>query len=105
MYKLNALIILLSIAALLMLAVAANAQAKPRMIVMTDIGADPDDQQSMVRLFVMANEFEIEGLLATTSTWQSTPRPDLINSLVNNYGNVRANLALHDSSFPIKSTC
>ncbi len=41
--------------------------AKPRLIVLTDIGGDPDDQQSMVRLLVHANEFDIEGLIATAS--------------------------------------
>jgi uncharacterized membrane protein len=40
---------------------------KPRLIVLTDIGGDPDDQQSMVRLMVYANEFDIEGLIASAS--------------------------------------
>tara|TARA_R110002072_G_C7906054_1_gene529957 strand:- start:23 stop:1669 length:1647 start_codon:yes stop_codon:yes gene_type:complete len=35
---------------------------KPRMIVTTDLGADPDDEQSLVRMLVCANEFDIEGL-------------------------------------------
>ena len=33
--------------------------------VLTDIGADPDDQQSMIRLMVYANEFDSELLIAT----------------------------------------
>ena len=32
---------------------------KPRIIVTTDLGADPDDEQSLVRLLVSANEFDI----------------------------------------------
>jgi len=44
---------------------------KPRVIVLTDIGGDPDDQQSMVRFLVYANEFDVEGLIATTSGWKS----------------------------------
>lgn len=44
-----------------------NAPSKPRLLVLTDIGGDPDDQQSMVRLMVYANEFEIEGLIATAA--------------------------------------
>jgi hypothetical protein len=39
---------------------------EPRLLVLTDIG-DPDDQQSMIRLMVYANEFVIEGLVATAS--------------------------------------
>jgi len=37
------------------------AAARPRLAVLTDIGGDPDDRQSLVRLMVYANEFEIEG--------------------------------------------
>ena len=40
---------------------------KPRVLILTDIGGDPDDQQSLIRLLVYANEFEIEGLVATAS--------------------------------------
>jgi len=40
---------------------------RPRLVVLTDIGGDPDDQQSMIRLLVHANEFVIEGLIATAS--------------------------------------
>ena len=32
---------------------------KPRIINTTDLGADPDDEQSMVRQLVCANEFDI----------------------------------------------
>ena len=32
---------------------------KPRVIVTADLGADPDDEQSLVRLFVSANEFDL----------------------------------------------
>ena len=39
---------------------------KPRVINTTDLGADPDDKQSMVRQLVSSNEFEIEGLIVST---------------------------------------
>ena len=42
---------------------------RPRVIVMTDIANEPDDQMSMVRFLVYANQYDIEGLVATTSTW------------------------------------
>ena len=38
---------------------------RPRLVVLTDIGGDPDDTQSMIRLMTYANEFEIEGLIAS----------------------------------------
>ena len=48
-------------------AAAADGPAKPRLVVLTDIGGDPDDQQSMIRLMLYANEFEIEGLIASAA--------------------------------------
>src|SRR5690242_2225619 len=44
-----------------------NAADRPRLAVLTDIGGDPDDQQSMIRLMVYANEFDLELLLASAS--------------------------------------
>ena len=55
---------------------------KPRLLVLTDIGNEPDDQMSMVRLLVYANQFEIEGLVATTSTWQKRAvKPEILHEL------------------------
>jgi hypothetical protein len=39
---------------------------KTRVVVLTDIANEPDDQMSMVRFLVYANQFDIEGLVATT---------------------------------------
>ena len=39
---------------------------KQRVIVMTDIANEPDDQMSMVRFLVYSNQFDVEGLIATT---------------------------------------
>jgi hypothetical protein len=47
--------------------IVSNAEARPRLAILTDIGGDPDDQQSMVRLMVYSQEFEIEALIATAS--------------------------------------
>lgn len=78
---------------------------QPRLLVLTDIGGDPDDQQSMVRLMVHANEFELEGLIATASGTpnelkEKVTKPHLIRELVEAYGQVRANLARHADGFP-----
>ena len=45
-------------------------EPKQRLIVLTDIEADPDDSQSLVRLLLYANQIDIEGIVATTSTHQ-----------------------------------
>ena len=44
-----------------------GAAERPRLAVLTDIGGDPDDQQSLIRLMLYANEFDIEVLIATAA--------------------------------------
>lgn len=79
-----------------------SATAKPRIIVLTDIGeGEPDDEQSLIRLMVYANEFEIEALIANTSAWQRrSVHPELIRAIVEAYGRVRANLLVHAQGYP-----
>jgi len=80
---------------------AAAATDKPRVFVLTDISNEPDDEESMVRFLVYANEFDVEGLVATTSTWlRKTTRVDLIHRQLDAYGQVRANLLKHAPGFP-----
>jgi hypothetical protein len=74
---------------------------RPRVLIMTDIANEPDDQMSLVRLLVYANQFEIEGLVATTSTWmRSRVRPDVIHEVLDAYDQVQPNLLIHDPGFP-----
>ena len=74
---------------------------KQRIVVMTDIANEPDDQMSMVRFLVYSNQFDVEGLIATTSTWmKSKVRPDVIQMLVAAYEQVRPKLVLHQPGFP-----
>lgn len=74
---------------------------KPRLLVLTDISNEPDDEESLVRLLVYSNEFDIEGLVATTSVWlKNQVRPDLLVRGVKAYGQVRANLLLHAPGYP-----
>ena len=82
-----------------------HAGAKPRLIVLTDIGGDPDDQQSMIRLMLYSNEFEIEGLIASASgtpgeLGKAVVKPHLIAQIVRAYGEVRGNLIMHESGYP-----
>ena len=74
---------------------------KQRLFVLTDITNEPDDQQSLVRLLVYSNEYDIEGIVATTSTHlRSGIRQDKIEELIKNYGKVKANLDKHAEGFP-----
>lgn len=87
--------------ALWMIAAQCIAAEKPRLIVLTDISNEPDDEESLVRLLVYSNEYDIEGLIATTSTWlRSNPRPDLIRRDIKAYAQVRGNLLKHAPGFP-----
>lgn len=83
-------------------ATAAGTTAAPsRLIVLTDIEADPDDTESLVRLLLYSNEIDLEGLIATTSTWKQTSvAPESIRAVIAAYARVRDNLLLHDRRYP-----
>ncbi|MBN2213929.1 MAG: DUF1593 domain-containing protein [Bacteroidales bacterium] len=79
----------------------APAAEKPRIFVLTDIKNEPDDEMSMVRFLVYANNFDIEGLAATTSVHQrNAVAPWRISEIVDAYTRVRDNLEKHESGFP-----
>ncbi len=72
--RLPSLILLVLLLPLTLLAASPADSLKPRIIVLTDISpndVEPDDMESMIRLFVHADLFEIEGLVATTG-WSSS---------------------------------
>ncbi len=78
-----------------------DAHARERVFVLTDISNEPDDEQSLVRFLVYANEYDVEGLVATTSTHlRSGPREDLIRRQLEAYSKVRPNLEQHAARFP-----
>jgi hypothetical protein len=86
---------------LCIIALTSFALEKERVIVLTDISNEPDDEESLVRFLVYANEYEVEGLIATTSVWlRNEPRLDLIQRQVKAYGQIRDNLSRHASGFP-----
>jgi len=71
---------------------------KHRLLVLTDIGGDPDDQQSMVRLLLYANEFDLEGLIATST--RSQVNPVQLRERIEAYRKVRPNLVKHAEDYP-----
>lgn len=78
---------------------------KQRLIVLTDIGAEADDTESMVRLLLYSDAIDIEGLVATTSTWKRTSvSPDLIQNVIQAYAKVHGNLLKHDPDYPEAGT-
>ena len=109
MFRLIAIIVL-GLSTSLSLAVATNTTpaaesiqaAKPyRMVVLTDIGAEVDDTESMVRLLLYSDVIDIQGLIATTSTWKRTSvSPELIEDVIGAYAKVHGNLVKHDANYP-----
>lgn len=78
-----------------------------RVIVETDAGGDPDDEQSMVRFLLYVNEWDVEGIIVT--------RPDardgenlnsvrtgmgIVRQLIDAYGKCHPHLVEHDRRFP-----
>jgi hypothetical protein len=73
----------------------------PRAVILSDIGNEPDDQMSLVRLLLYSNEIEIEALIASTSTWQKKAvHPEMMRAVIAAYGRVRDNLLLHAQGWP-----
>ncbi|WP_346863461.1 nucleoside hydrolase-like domain-containing protein [uncultured Draconibacterium sp.] len=84
--------------------ISAQTNQKQRLIVLTDIEADPDDSQSLVRLLLYSNQIDIEGLIATTSIHQKTRvAPETIHSILGAYEKVQPNLLKHETDFPAAS--
>ncbi|MGF7149023.1 hypothetical protein FHS96_002665 [Sphingomonas zeicaulis] len=98
------------IGAMLALAAGAAAAEPPakadrlRLIVLTDIENEPDDAQSLVRFLTYANQWDVEGLVATTSIHQRDRiAPERIRRIVAAYGKVRDNLERHERGFPTEA--
>ncbi len=96
---------LLFVAALTTPAVSLSAQPpKQRIIVISDIGNEPDDQMSLVRYLLYSNAVDTEGLIACTSTWlRTTPHPEMMHSVIAAYGQVRGNLLKHELGWPTQA--
>ncbi len=78
---------------------------RPRLAVLTDIGGDPDDTQSLIRLLMYANEFDVEAIIASASGTRgeldmAITRPDLILQLIDAYKQVLPNLRGHADDWP-----
>jgi hypothetical protein len=96
----------------LLCAVAASSLAQEqrlRLIVETDAGGDPDDEQSLVRFLVYANEWDVEGIIANRPAARDrenlNPVRDglgIVRRQLEAYGQVHEKLVLHDRRFPTK---
>ncbi len=80
-----------------------NPDAKTRVINITDLLADPDDEQSLVRMLVTSDQIELEGIIVSTSCfrpYQDQSAMDRLNKITDAYGEALPNLQIHSSSYP-----
>ena len=77
-------------------------EAKPRVIVTSD--GEIDDECSMVRFLLYANQWDIEGIVTSSSQyhWQghSWAGDDWIEPYLDAYAQVYPNLLKHDPAYP-----
>ncbi len=92
----------------------AVARPRPRVVVMSDfppldviIGpgpankrSDPDDIQSMVRFLLYTNEFDVQGLVASSATFANIANKQNVLDILNLYDKVDENLRKHDPRYP-----
>ncbi|HEY5914005.1 MAG TPA: nucleoside hydrolase-like domain-containing protein, partial [Verrucomicrobiae bacterium] len=78
-----------------------------RYIIETDAGGDPDDEQSLVRFLLYANEWDVEGIIANrpvarTGENLNVERTGLgiVQRLIGAYALCYTNLVQHDPRYP-----
>jgi len=83
------------------------AQDRLRLIIETDAGGDPDDEQSLVRFLLYANEWDIEGIIANRPHARDgeNKNPErtglgIVRRLLKAYGDCHTNLVRHDPRYP-----
>jgi hypothetical protein len=82
----------------------AQSEKKLRVFVLTDIENEPDDAMSFVRFLTYSNQFDIEGIVATTSCWQRSKTAEWrLHDITEAYGKVRDNLEIHEKGFPTEA--
>ena len=94
--------IILVTLALMLLGVNTNAQMseKPRVIAMTD--GEIDDQCSMIRFLLHANDMEVVAIIQTNSIFQrgGWSNAGWIEKQLDAYEQVYPNLIVHDPAYP-----
>ena len=82
---------------------------KHRLIILADMGNEPDEMQQITHLLMYNNEIDIEGLIAVTGIWlrpdfngpayRKRLHPDLLFKLIDGYSEVYDNLKKHDDGW------
>ena len=100
--------LLIGIFCLLLPVQTAYAIEKTRLIIMADMGNEPDEEQQMMHMLMYSNMFDLEGLIACSGKYLHDGRdgfkgkvhPELFHNLIDGYEKVLANLNKHASGWP-----
>jgi hypothetical protein len=83
------------------------AQEKLRVVVETDAGGDPDDEQSLVRFLLYTNEWDVEAIIGNRADARDGENlnpvrtgPGILHQFVDAYGKVHARLSENAPGFP-----
>src|SRR5262245_63223307 len=87
----------LIVAALVISLTPARADDRPRIIIETDAGGDPDDEQSLVRFLLYTNDLDVEGIIANRPI---TRDGENLNSERTGLGIIRQMLKAYETCYP-----
>src|SRR3954471_5019985 len=87
----------------------ARGEERLRLIIETDAGGDPDDEQSLVRFLLYVNEWDVEGIIANRPEARNGENLNrertglgIVRQLLNAYGECYTNLAKNDPRYPTR---
>lgn len=75
----------------------ADEQVRPRVIIETDAGGDPDDEQSLVRFLLYTNDLDVEGIIANRPVARDGEN---LNSERTGLGIIRQMLKAYETCYP-----
>jgi len=82
---------------------------KSRLIILADMGNEPDEVQQMVHMMMYSNEFDLEGLIAVSGKYLHSKHrlpertrlyPDLFHMIIDAYKKDLNNLQKHAEGWP-----
>jgi hypothetical protein len=84
-----------------------GATERLRVLIETDAGGDPDDEQSLVRFLLYTSEWDVEGIICTLAKARPGENRNpartglgIVRRQLNAYGECYPNLVKHDRRFP-----
>ena len=92
---------------MLMFTACAPAADRLRIMIETDAGGDPDDEQSLVRFLLYSNEWDVEGIIANRPKARERENLNpqrtglgIVRAMLKAYGQCYPNLRQHDRRYP-----